>query len=165
MKYQSQIDETTYQIEINEDGSIVVDGEPVSASLLQVGALGLYSLLVDSESTELVVEETQRGYRVMLGSRTFDVNVADERELRLAGGRADLIETGADLTIKAPIPGLVIRVMVGVGDQVEAKQPLVILEAMKMENELRAPRAGIITDVRVKAGESVEQGAGLLVLS
>ncbi|MCO6450381.1 MAG: acetyl-CoA carboxylase biotin carboxyl carrier protein subunit [Caldilineales bacterium] len=101
----------------------------------------------------------------MLGSRTFDVNVADERELRLAGGRADLIETGADLTIKAPIPGLVIRVMVGVGDQVEAKQPLVILEAMKMENELRAPRAGIITDVRVKAGESVEQGAGLLVLS
>ena len=164
MKYQSQIDDITYVIEINEDGSIVVDGEPVTASLLQVGALGLYSLLVNNESTELVVDETQRGYRVLLGGRTYDVKVADERELRLAAGRNEMADTSGDITIKAPIPGLVIRIMVNAGDEVAANQPLVILEAMKMENELRAPRAGTIADVRIKTGQSVEQGAALMTL-
>ena len=164
MKYQSQVENNTYTIEIDADGQILLEGEAVNASLLQVGPLGLYSLLIDNQSKELVVEETQQGYRVAFGSRTFEVQVADERQLRLAGGRSNLDATSGELQIKAPIPGMVVRVLVRTGDSVLAGQSLVILEAMKMENELRAVREGVVGDVRVKAGERVEQGAVLLVI-
>lgn len=165
MKYQSQIEDSIYEIEIEEDGSgITIDGEAVATNLLQVGPLGLYSLLIDNASVELVVEETQHGYRVMLGGRSFDVRVADERELRLAGGKVVLEAHSGEVAVKAPIPGLVVRVLVAEGDEVAKNQPLVILEAMKMENELRAPRAGVVTAVKAEVGESVNQGAALVVL-
>jgi len=164
MKYQAQVEDTIYEIDIDEDGRIRVDGETVEASLLQVGVLGLYSLLVDHESVELVVEETQHGYRVMLGSHIFDVKVADERQLRLAGEQGALVAPTGDLVVKAPIPGLVTRVLVNEGDEVEADQPLAILEAMKMENELRAQRAGVVSEIKIKPGENVEQGAELFVI-
>jgi len=164
MKYQTQIDHKTYQIEIEDTGALSIDGQAIAADLLQVGPLGLYSLLMDNASVELVVEETQHGYRVTLGSRTFDVRVADERELRLSGGRAALAAPTGVMAIKAPIPGLVVRVLVREGEEIVEKQPLVILEAMKMENELRAPRGGVIAAIKIKPGESVEQGAELIVL-
>ena len=84
MKYQAQIDDTTYELDIDGDGIISIAGEQIKAELLQVGPLGLYSLLIDHRSIELVVEEISRGFRVTLGSRTFDVLVVDERQLRLA---------------------------------------------------------------------------------
>lgn len=162
MKYQSQVENTTYAVEIDAEGQILLDGEKVNAGLLQVGPLGLYSLLIDHESLELVVEETQQGYRVTFGSHTYDVRVADERQMKLAGMRGDLDAAGGEILVKAPIPGLVVRVLVRTGDEVKAGQPIVILEAMKMENELRAMREGIIGDIRVKAGERVEQGTVML---
>ncbi len=164
MKYQSQINNNTYAVEIDAEGQILFDGERINANLLQVGALGLYSLLIDSQSMELVVEETRQGYRVTFGSHTFDVQVADERQLKLAGRRGDLDAAGGEIQVKAPIPGLVVRVLVRTGDAIKSGQPLVILEAMKMENELRAVREGTVGDVRVKPGERVEQGAVLLVI-
>lgn len=164
MKYQSQVESNTYSVEIDADGQISFEGERVNASLLQVGPLGLYSLLIDNQSMELVVEETQQGYRVSFGSRAFDVRVADERQLKLAGGRGALEAAGGEIQVKAPIPGLVVRVLIRTGDTVKAGQPIIILEAMKMENELRAVREGIVGDVRVKAGERVEQGMVLLVI-
>lgn len=164
MKYVAQVGDHTYEIEIDDSGTVRFDGRPLQVSLLQVGPLGLYSLLIENRSRELVVEETQQGYRVTLGSRTFHVRVADERELRLAGSRIGPVTSAGDLHIKAPIPGLVVRVLVRGGETVASGQPLVILEAMKMENELRAPRVGTVGDIKVKAGERVEQGAVLLVL-
>ncbi|MBX7237010.1 MAG: biotin/lipoyl-binding protein [Caldilineales bacterium] len=164
MKYQSQVENSTYTVEIDADGQILVENAKVDASLLQVGPLGLYSLLIDKRSLELVVEETQHGYRVSFGSHTFDVRVADERQLKLAGKRTDLGATGGDIQVKAPIPGLVVRVLVRAGDAVQTGQSIAILEAMKMENELRATREGVVSEVRVKAGERVEQGAILLVI-
>ena len=76
------------------------------------------------------------------------------------GGRAD---SGAS-RLTAPMPGKVVRVLVAPGDQVEARQPLVVVEAMKMENELTAPRAGAVTDVPVTEGMSVEAGRLLAVI-
>ena len=164
MKYQAQIDDKLFDIDVNEDGKLTTDGHTVNAELLQVGPLGLYSLLIDNRSVELVVEETTTGYRVTLGSDTFDVQVADERQLRLAKGTQAPAAPGGELAIKAPIPGLVVRIQVHEGEEVQAGQSLIILEAMKMENELRAPRAGVISDIKVKAGENVEQNATLMVL-
>ena len=69
-----------------------------------------------------------------------------------------------ELAITAPIPGLVVRVLVAVGDAIEEGQPVVLLEAMKMENELRAMRGGVVKSVIVSAGQRVDQNAPLIVL-
>jgi biotin carboxyl carrier protein len=69
-----------------------------------------------------------------------------------------------DLPVLAPIPGLVVKVLVAEGDMVEENQPMVLLEAMKMENELRAQKAGKVKQVRIVAGQRVEQNALLLLL-
>ena len=164
MKYIAQVDGITFEIEITADGRITLDGAPVEADLLQVDPLGLYSLLMNHQSYELVVEEQQRGYRVTLGAETFDVQVADERQLRVESARADVSAGDGDLPITAPIPGLVVKILVEEGQAVEINTPLVILEAMKMENEIRAPRAGVVRDIAISIGESVEGNATLMVL-
>ncbi len=162
MKYHSKIENQEYVIDIDEDNRIVVDGESVQANLLQVGPLGLYSLLMDHESYELVVEERRFGYRVTLGSDTFNVQVKDERTLRLDAGRSQLTTPSGERFIKAPIPGLIVSILVEVGDEIEENQPVIILEAMKMENELRAIRAGTVAEIVIEAGQSVEQGSDLI---
>ena len=164
MKYEARIADITYEIAIEDDGHIIFDGTPVAADLLQVGPLGLYSIIVDHRSVELVVEETQHGYRIMLGSNVFDVRVADERQMLLAGRRTDLLVPTGEVTLKAPIPGLVVRILVSEGEEVELNQPVIILEAMKMQNELRAPRAGTVKEIRIQTGENVEQGTPLLII-
>lgn len=164
MKYRSQVGDKAFQIEITNEGAILLDGEPIKADLLQVGPLGLYSLLIDNRSYELVVEETQQGYRVGFGSDSVEVDVADERQLRMAAGRAGPAAPAGELTIKAPIPGLVSRIFVQKGEMLKSNQPMAILEAMKMENELRSPRAGVVIEIKIKAGETVEQNAPLFVI-
>jgi biotin carboxyl carrier protein len=71
--------------------------------------------------------------------------------------------TGA-VSVKAPMPGRIVRVLVGVGDRVSARQPVVVVEAMKMENELRSPRDGVVTHVLVAPGAAVESSAVLIVV-
>ncbi len=164
MKYLAQVDGITFEIDIAPDGSLSLDGAPVEADLLQVDPLGLYSLLMNHRSYELVVEEQPRGYRVTVGAQTFIVDVADERHLRMESARADVSAGDGDLPITAPIPGLVVKVLVEDGQAVEINQPLVILEAMKMENEIRAPRAGVVRDIAIEVGQSVEGNALLMVL-
>ena len=80
------------------------------------------------------------------------------------GARSGPTAPSGELPIKAPIPGLVSRLLVRAGDEVKAHQALAILEAMKMENEIKAPRAGVVKKIKVKAGQSVEQGAVMLTL-
>ncbi len=164
MKYIAQVDGTTYEIEITPEGSITVNGVSVEADLLQVGPLGLHSLLMDHQSYELVVEEQQRGYRVTLGSNTFTVDVADERQLRMESSRADVSAGDGDLPINAPIPGLVVKILVEEGQTVALNAPLIILEAMKMENEIRAPREGVVKNIVVEVGQSVEGNSQMMVL-
>ena len=93
------------------------------------------------------------------------MRVLDERAYRVAkstGGLAGGVVEGA---IKAPIPGLVVRMLVAEGDEVEAGQSVVILQAMKMENELRAQRAGTVATIKCKEGDSVNQGDTLVTLN
>jgi biotin carboxyl carrier protein len=72
---------------------------------------------------------------------------------------------GHEAGVKAPMPGLIIRVLVEVGDTVERNEKVVILESMKMENELRSPREGVVTAVRVTPGASVEKDQILILIS
>jgi biotin carboxyl carrier protein len=159
----------TYEIEIDEGGIVRVNGTDYVADLRRIGDLDLYSLLLDNQSYEVHVQDMERNnYRVMVsaqGYEGYEVRVLDERTYRVAkstGGLAGGVVEGA---IKAPIPGLVVRMLVAEGDEVEAGQSVVILQAMKMENELRAQRAGTVATIKCKEGDSVNQGDTLVTLN
>ena len=157
-----------YVVEIEEGGLIRVAGRELQADLRRIGEEDLYSLLVDNQSFEVHVLETERnGFRVMVsgqGYEGYEARVVDERTYRLSQSRGGLAAGTVDSAIKAPIPGLVVKVIVAEGEEVQAGQNLVILEAMKMQNELRAPRSGTVATIKVKAGDSVNQGDTLVTL-
>lgn len=158
----------THEIEIYEEGALHIDGRTYHADLQRIGKLDLYSLLLNNKSFEVHVQETERnGYRVMVSSQGYEgyeVRVLDERTYRASQVSGALAGGASDSAIKAPIPGLVVKVLVEEGAEVEAGQTLVILEAMKMENELRAPRPGVIATIKAKPGNSVNQGDVLVTL-
>jgi len=163
VKYFADVGDHTFEIEITEDG-VLVDGEPIAVDLRQSGVSQLYSLLLDGASFEMIIEETQQSFDVTLRGEQLRVQVEDERTRRLHGGREGPALPQGDLTIRAPIPGLIVKVMVQDGDEIIEDQPLMILEAMKMENEVRAVRSGVVRKVEVNAGQSVEQDAVLIVI-
>jgi len=82
----------------------------------------------------------------------------------MESSRADVSAGDGDLPITAPIPGLVVKVLVEEGQMVALNEPLAILEAMKMENEIRAPREGIVKDISIEVGQSMEGNAQMMVL-
>lgn len=158
----------TYEIEVGDDGRVKVGDKEYRTDIRHISALSLYSLLVDHRPYEVHVQETDRNnYRVMVsgqGYEGYEVRVVDERTHRMSRARGGLAGLGGESAIKAPIPGLVVRVNVQEGDEVQAGQSVVILAAMKMENELRAPRSGVVAMVKCKPGESVNQGDVLVTL-
>jgi biotin carboxyl carrier protein len=164
MKYTAIINDQTYEIEVGANNTVIVNGEPHNVDFRTIDGSALYSLLLDNASWEALVDRNGDEYRVLIGGELNVVNVQDERTRKMAKAEgAQAAPTGEEV-IKAPMPGLVRGVPVNVGDSVAAKQGVVILEAMKMENELRTPRAGIVKEVRVKAGDKVEQGQVLVVV-
>lgn len=165
MKYSTIVNGETFAIEINQDDEIVVDGKAYAVDFVSIGESNFYSLLIDNESFEALVEEREGQWQVLMHGDLYTVDVADERAQRLAASVGSLVPEGGDLTVSAPIPGLVVAVLVEEGQQVETGDTLVILESMKMENELKAPRAGVVERVAVKAGDSVEQRQTLMVVT
>jgi biotin carboxyl carrier protein len=158
----------TYEIEVGEDGLLHMGDQTFNADLRAIGSLDLYSLLLNNKSYEVHVQETERnGYRVMISSQGYEgyeVRVLDERAYRASQVSGAMAGGASDSAVKAPIPGLVVKVLVEEGAEVAAGQTLVILEAMKMENELRAPRPGVIATIKAKPGNSVNQGDVLVTL-
>lgn len=123
---------------------------------------GIYSLLVEDRSFEVFVEPNGDHLAVHLRSRTYRVRAHDVRRHRPAS-MEDAIADGA-VRITAPIPGRVARVLVAPGEQVTRGDGIVVVEAMKMENELRSPRDGVVGDVLVEEGQGVEGGALLATI-
>ena len=165
MKYIATVDGQEYTIEIESDNQVVVNGQPVQVDFRKVGSLTLYSLLLDNHSFEVVVEDEGRGVRqVVLGGNLYRVRVEDERTRRLSRADRRPQLTRGEVTIKAPIPGMVVKLLVAPGDTVFEGQGVAILEAMKMENELCAPRGGTVHEVRASPGEVVDQGQILVTI-
>lgn len=165
MKYQATVNGRTFEIEINADGRILVDGEPRAIDFRELREGELYSLLVDHLSYEAVVEERDDQYHVLMAGDLYEVQVTDERSRRLASAFMALGDLSGEVAIRAPMPGLIVRVPVREGEAVAKGDTLVLLESMKMENELKAPRDGTIRHVSVNAGDSVEQNKLLLTLT
>jgi len=162
MKYVTTIGEHEYIIEILDEGHILLDGTPYEVDFDSVSGQPVYSLLLDGHSYESYVYSSEEGWQVLLHGTLYPALVEDEREkrLRAALGR-DIAERG-EFHLRAPMPGLVIAVLVDDGQSVEKGDVLVILESMKMQNELRSSRPGKVARLRVKAGDSVEQRQTLL---
>src|SRR5579864_5883020 len=122
---------------------------------------GVYSVLLDGKSFEVRAVRTPEGLRLELDGRRFRAEVRDPRDRSRKSAAA--LGTGRQ-NIAAPMPGKVIRVLVREGDAVEIGQGLVVVEAMKMQNELKALRPGQVVDVRVRDGETVGAGDTLVVI-
>lgn len=163
MKYYARVGQSEYEVEIVGD-QVLVNGEVVDVDLRQSGAPELYSLLFNGRSYEMLIEAERFTYGVTLRGERFEVQVEDERTRRLNEGRKMPALPEGELAVTAPIPGLVVKVLVAPGDLIQEDEPLVILEAMKMENEIRARRGGVVKKVEVAAGQRIEQNGILLVL-
>jgi biotin carboxyl carrier protein len=125
---------------------------------------GAVSMLVNGESYAIEFEERPDGeVAVQVNGQVTRVDVADERTLRLRAASAGFSVEGKQ-TLNAPMPGKVVKVLVTVGQQVEEGQGLVVVEAMKMENELKTPKAGKVVEIATKEGVAVEAGAKLIVV-
>jgi biotin carboxyl carrier protein len=164
MKYIATVDGRDFQIDIDGADEVVVDEQARAVDLRPIYGTHLYSLIVDQRSYELFVERRPGSYAVMIEGDLYEVTVEDARLKRLkAMGGQQQPERGVD-TVTAPMPGLVVRVLVEPGDRVAESQGLVILEAMKMENEIRSPRAGVVQSLGVAPGRTVNLGDVLAVV-
>ena len=154
-----------YVIDINSEGAVTIDNEQRVLDLQSIDDDGLYSLLIDNRSFEALVEEGDGEYRVLINGTLYHVQVADERAKRLAEAASAFAPTSGELNIKSPMPGLIVAIPVNVGDVVVKGQVVLILESMKMENELKTPREGTITAIKIQPKQAVEQGQILLTIS
>jgi biotin carboxyl carrier protein len=165
MKYYTTIDDQTFEIEINQLGELCIDGECAEVDFQSIGNGSIYSLLLGNASYEALVEARDDFYEVLVQGTLYRVSVEDERMRRLAQAARGFAPPSGEIAIKAPMPGLIVAVSVTQGQQVQEGQVLVVLESMKMENELRAPRAGVVSQIRVEGGQSVEQHETLVAIT
>jgi biotin carboxyl carrier protein len=141
----------------------VDDGDERRASLSSVRG-ALYALVLGDRRTDLLATVAHDVARLAIAGFEYQAEVTDEAHARLAsvaGGRA---ASHARRELRAPMPGLLVSVLVKSGDTIEASQPLAVLRAMKMENELSLPRGGTVVAVNAEAGHTVDQGQVLLVV-
>jgi biotin carboxyl carrier protein len=179
-----EVEGVRFQVDVRRDGDrwrAVVDGRDVLLDVCRVG--GRLSLLTTSATEEppptggreeaslrpavshdLAVERRSRGrYLVYTAGQVLGATVPSlARPARAAGHGPSGAES---MAITAPMPGRIVRVLVNRGDVVRMRQPLVVIEAMKMENELRAPADGIVMEIRAREGALVETRAVLAVLA
>jgi biotin carboxyl carrier protein len=164
MKYVTTINNKKFEVDIRNDGSVWVNGKTREVDFLALGP-ALYSIIMDTIQHEVVVEGVEDNVEVLLNGRLYTGTVLDERSQLMKSRRGGLEADSGEVTIRAPMPGLIAAVLCNEGDAVEAGQTLVILESMKMQNELKAPRAGTVQRVSVTSGQTVEQRKVLITLT
>ena len=184
MAYISSVAEQAYTIDSGENSpqrEIKIDDKKFDIDWQQIATLvtgpqlqsnvgGRYSLLIGGKSFEILAHRVNKpdvtGYRyeVMIEGQRFEISVEDERENALKGSIHGTHETG-DAMVRAPMPGLVLRLPIETGSNVTRGQTVLILEAMKMENDLASPISGKIKEIRVSKGQTVNQGDVLVVVS
>ena len=144
------------------DGAPTVDGTALDVRQRRLGTTGgdaeTLLLVVDGRPRVVTVEREGGATRVWVDGAPIEVQVKTETDLLLERFGLDAEDAGADREVTAPMPGLVLRVLVEPGQAVEAGQGVVVLEAMKMENELTAPASGTVAAVHAASGDAVAKG-------
>jgi glutaconyl-CoA/methylmalonyl-CoA decarboxylase subunit gamma len=174
MKYYAQIEDKEYGLDVHHtaegirvrpiepdaEAEIAVDFATVHSNL-DTGE-GLYSIIANGKSYQLYVEPQDTGFRIVVWRHRFNLQVLTEREWRLQKVAPRQAGHSGDVTLNAPMPGLVKDVLVSPGDAVTRGQRVLVLEAMKMENDISAPRDGIVKTVYVQPGTVIEAGKPLI---
>ncbi|HWR50296.1 MAG TPA: biotin/lipoyl-containing protein [Bryobacteraceae bacterium] len=153
MKAKVSVDGRPFEIDLERDGADwKASGRPVSVVEVEPG---IYSVLLGGRSYEARIEKTLGGIAVNVGPRRYSVDVADPRQFTRTSGAAG--RQGRQRVI-APMPGKIVRVLVMAGDSIEVGQGIAVIEAMKMQNEMKAPKSGRIVALQAKEGQPVSTG-------
>lgn len=156
-------------VEVNRDGEQITvrfgdEDTWHNVDLQQVFASGLFVLLMDNRPIELSIEPGNRSSaRVTVGRHRFETSVERWRPPSSRGRRRTLTKSGK-IEIKAPMTGSIVEVLCAVGDTLEEGDVVMVIESMKMNNEQRSPVRGVVTSMRVKAGDRVQSDAVLAEL-
>lgn len=168
MKLEIELGGRVRTIEISPDSArangrvhCAIDGRDFAADAIEV-APGIYSILIEGASFEARVEPDTMGLRITIAGREYAVQIRDPRQWRRNRGAS--IEAEGSQRVVAPMPGKVVRVLVKAGEAVEAGKGILVVEAMKMQNEVRSPKSGKIERVLVSEGQAVSAGEALAVV-
>ena len=165
MKYHVTLRSRIYVIDV-EGGAVTVDGERLESHWAAIPGTPLIHLLLGKDSWTVACQQLDnRRWALGAAGERFEVEVQDDRSKQIEALTGQERKAAVGGVVKAPMPGLVVRVEVTMGQAVAAGEGLVVVEAMKMENELRAPSTGVVAQIHVKAGDRVEKGAALVTLS
>jgi acetyl/propionyl-CoA carboxylase alpha subunit len=141
--------------------TLAVDGRIVEADAIRISG-GTYSILLGGKSLDVTVEETPGGLLLRSNGREFHVEIFDTRSWR--GGHGAGIELEGRQQLIAPMPGKIVRVLVAAGQKVGTGDGLLVIEAMKMQNEIRSPKSGIVEKV-AQEGQTVNAGEILAIVT
>lgn len=160
---QAKVNGTTFEIVPTTEG-MTINGQPLDWDLVKMTD-GYFHILYQAKSYRAEIIKTDlltKSITIKINGRSFVVELKDKFDLLLEKMGMNNASGSKVNNIKAPMPGLIIDLKVKAGDAVQAGHPLLILEAMKMENIIKSPGSGTIKNVRVKKGDSVEKGQVLL---
>lgn len=165
MKLQAEVNGEKYEVEFaRTDGEVevTVDGRSYKVDSSEPEK-GVFLLRTDNAVNEAIVSEShENAYRVRLGADEFEVKILDPKRLR---GSAAGDNSGADASeIKTAMPGRVVRIIAVPGTAVTKGEPVVVVEAMKMQNEMKSPKDGVIAEIRFAEGDTVNAGDILAVI-
>jgi oxaloacetate decarboxylase alpha subunit len=164
VNYRVTVAGRSFDIEVEHERLVRVNGHSLYLDLEQVGGLPLYSLELDDEGYLVFVEEGQGEYQVAVQGQNYPVRV-EELCPRLATNRVECSGDGQEcLAISAPLAGNLVSLLASAGDWVEDGQAVAIVESMKMQMELKAPRSGMVKAVHGMPGRTVDQDEVLIVL-
>jgi pyruvate carboxylase subunit B len=163
VKYIVDVNGERLEVDLDAEG-VQVDGERVTAHLADVEGTPIQVVTIGNESHRVAVRRGDgRGrYAIWMDGYRYEVEALDERMRIIRDLTTAAAASGGPRPLVAPMPGLIVRVTVSVGDAVEAGQGIVVMEAMKMENELRAASAGTVKTIHIQPGMAVEKGAPLV---
>ncbi len=164
MKFEAEIDDEiiVFELEVLSRGfSVSIAGTTNSIDCVRLSPFS-YSLIINGNSHYLSLTEKNGGYRITLDQRSFCVQLKDETQILLDKFGFNSTRKNGGQLISAPIPGLVKEIFVRTGDRIKPKDKLLILEAMKMENEILAPGEGTIKEIFASQGASINKGDPLI---
>jgi len=165
VKLSVKIDGRTREVEATREGSRLrwrLDGRAVEADAVEVAA-GTYSILLGGQAFEVRVQASGDGLRVHAGGQEFSAAIVDPRAWQ--GRHGHTVEVEGRLQILAPMPGKILRLLVKQGDLIQAGQGILVVEAMKMQNEVRSRKTGIVEKLLVVEGKTVNAGELLAVVT
>jgi biotin carboxyl carrier protein len=164
--YYAKLKDGEKRVEIRKEGSTYfgdIEGKAFAVDARLIDGPGVMSLIVDRKCYEAVITKNGKKMVVSTGGEEFEIEIADELQHRGLGQTTAAAELGIE-EVRAPMPGVVVAIEVEPGDEIAPGSPVVIVEAMKMQNEISTLGGGLVKRILVKAGDVVESQQTLLIV-